>query len=61
VSVLLDAGAGHTWTFTEASTGEKYGRSEGLAVASLYMFTEFAFSSTGETKVDSKLYEIIRC
>jgi len=54
VSVLLDAGAGDTWVFTEPGTGEEYGRSEGLAVASLYMFKESAFSSSGEAKVDSK-------
>ena len=55
VSVLLDAGAGDTWVFTEESTGEKYGRSEGLAVASLYMFQELAFSTNGEMRVDSEL------
>lgn len=46
VSVLLDAGAGKVWKFTEPSTGAVYGRSEGLAVASLYMFTSGAFSSS---------------
>jgi len=54
VSVLLDAGAGDTWVFTEPGTEEEYGRSEGLAVASLYMFKEFAFSSSGETTVDGR-------
>lgn len=44
VSVLLDAGAGDVWTFTEPGTGLVYGRSEGLAVASLYMMTAGAFS-----------------
>ncbi|KAF7596844.1 hypothetical protein BBP40_012444 [Aspergillus hancockii] len=45
VSVLLDAGAGDIWSFTEPNTGNTYGRSEGIAVASLYMFTSGAFSS----------------
>jgi hypothetical protein len=44
VSVLLDAGAGDVWKFTEASTGLQIERSEGLAVASLYAFTDRIFS-----------------
>lgn len=39
VSVLLDAGAGDVWSFKEPATDKTYGRSEGIAVASLYMFT----------------------
>ncbi|SPO23201.1 related to protein urg3 [Ustilago trichophora] len=39
VSVLLDAGAGPSWKYEEKKTGLSYGRSEGLAVASLDMFT----------------------
>ncbi|UKZ55957.1 hypothetical protein TrVGV298_009781 [Trichoderma virens] len=45
VSVLLDAGAGDTWAFREPGGDNAYGRSEGIAVASLYMFTDGAFSS----------------
>ncbi|KAH8900861.1 hypothetical protein GQ53DRAFT_708734 [Thozetella sp. PMI_491] len=45
VSVLLDAGAGHEWRFTEPGTDQQYARSEGIAVASLYMFKTGAFSS----------------
>ncbi|RDW71029.1 DUF1688-domain-containing protein [Coleophoma cylindrospora] len=45
VSVLLDAGAGDTWKFQEASTGLSIERSEGLAVASLYAFKEGLFSA----------------
>lgn len=45
VAVLLDAGAGDVWTFTEPNTDNAYGRSEGIAVASLYMFKAGAFSS----------------
>ena len=43
VSVLLDAGAGDVWKFQEPATGESYGRSEGIAVASLYMFQAGVF------------------
>jgi hypothetical protein len=45
VSVLLDAGAGDVWRFTEKSTGNVIERSEGLAVASMYAFTDRLFSS----------------
>lgn len=38
VSVLLDAGAGTTWSFKSADSGKIYRRSEGLAIASLEMF-----------------------
>ncbi|KAI5244673.1 DUF1688-domain-containing protein [Aureobasidium subglaciale] len=56
VSVLLDAGAGDTWKFEEPGSGDIYTRSEGIAVASLYMFTEGAFSTTEGVKhmVDAK-------
>ncbi|SJX61787.1 uncharacterized protein SRS1_12771 [Sporisorium reilianum f. sp. reilianum] len=43
VSVLLDAGAGTKWTYEEKKTGLSYGRSEGLAVASLDMFLNGRF------------------
>lgn len=42
-SVLLDAGAGPDWTFREG--GVAYGRSEGLAVASLRLFEAGLLSS----------------
>ncbi|KAK0383419.1 hypothetical protein NLU13_9331 [Sarocladium strictum] len=48
VSVLLDAGAGDVWSFTEPGSEQTYSRSEGLAVASLYMFKAGAFSSDAE-------------
>ena len=35
VSVLLDAGAGPDWTYNDHATGLVYGRSEGLALASI--------------------------
>lgn len=43
VSVLLDAGAGPDWAYTDGQL--KIGRSEGLAVASFNMFFQGAFSS----------------
>jgi hypothetical protein len=45
VSVLLDAGAGGDWTYTETSSGQTFTRSEGLAVASFHAFTAGMFSS----------------
>lgn len=45
VSVLLDAGAGSEWRYHDAVTGRAIGRSEGLALASLDMFSAGLFSS----------------
>jgi hypothetical protein len=44
-SVLLDAGAGDRWQYFESDTGQVWGRSEGLAVASFHLFCQGAFSS----------------
>src|SRR5262249_44165632 len=44
VSVLLDAGAGPSWTYHDQATGTRVGRSEGLALASLAMFAAGGFS-----------------
>ncbi|MBF2079895.1 MAG: URC4/urg3 family protein [Synechococcales cyanobacterium T60_A2020_003] len=44
-SVLLDAGAGAQWQFCEPGTQQMWQRSEGLAIASLYLFQAGAFSS----------------
>ena len=44
ISVLLDAGAGNVWSYTEVSSGQKFSRSEGLGVASVHMFTDGLFS-----------------
>ena len=44
-SVLLDAGAGPDWSWRDAATGTRVGRSEGLALASLEAFARGAFSS----------------
>lgn len=45
VSVLLDAGAGPGWKYTESSTSQSFKRSEGLGVASFHAFTSGLFSS----------------
>ena len=45
VSVLLDAGAGPDWHYTDPRTGQKLSRSEGLGVASFNAFTKGLFSS----------------
>lgn len=57
VSVLLDAGAGNVWSYTEASSGQRFTRSEGLGVASVHMFTEGLFSGDPDQpyRVDGQL------
>lgn len=45
VSVLLDAGAGPDWRYAEATSGQQFGRSEGLGVASFRAFASGLFSS----------------
>jgi len=45
VSVLLDAGAGPDWRFTDSKTGLVSSRSEGLGMASLRMFEAGLFSA----------------
>jgi hypothetical protein len=45
VSVLLDAGAGPAWRYHEAESGQAFGRSEGLGVASFRAFLAGRFSS----------------
>ncbi|MBC7712281.1 MAG: URC4/urg3 family protein [Rhizobacter sp.] len=49
-SVLLDAGAGNVWAYNEKSSGKMFNRSEGLGVASFYMFMEGNFSEDGSLK-----------
>jgi hypothetical protein len=44
-SVLLDAGAGSSWSYTEAGSGLRVGRSEGLALASFHCWQSGLFSS----------------
>lgn len=45
ISVFLDAGAGNQWRYVDKSTNKVYSRSEGLALASLAMYQEGAFSA----------------
>jgi hypothetical protein len=45
ISVLLDAGAGPGWRYLEAESGQRFARSEGLAVASFRAFLAGRFSS----------------
>ncbi len=56
VSVLLDAGAGPAWSYVEAETGQRFTRSEGLAVASFRAFMAGRFSSDpgDPTRVDAR-------
>jgi hypothetical protein len=49
VSVLVDAGAGARWRYRDMVTGKYFGRSEGLALASLDMFARGSFSSEAKT------------
>jgi Protein of unknown function (DUF1688) len=48
VSVLLDAGAGDQWRYREPATGRQFARSEGLAIASIDMFSAGLFSSNAD-------------
>ena len=45
VSVLLDAGAGADWSYLEPGSGQRFTRSEGLAIASFHAFMAGLFSS----------------
>lgn len=53
VSVLVDAGAGPGWSYTEPGTSARLGRSEGLAVASLHLFQDGVFS--GDAKAPLRI------
>ncbi|KAI0267317.1 DUF1688-domain-containing protein [Gloeopeniophorella convolvens] len=56
VSVLLDAGAGNSWAYRDAASGETFSRSEGLGVASFNMFAEGFFSGDSQQphRVDAR-------
>jgi hypothetical protein len=45
ISVLLDAGAGSAWHYKEPGTEVEYSRSEGLALASLWLYQQGHFSA----------------
>jgi Protein of unknown function (DUF1688) len=51
-SILLDAGAGMKWNYTD-SQGKIYSKSEGLAVASFDMFADGLFSSNPKIALQS--------
>lgn len=51
VSVLLDAGAGAAWHYTETSTSQTFSRSEGLAIASFWMVCQGIFSSSPDNPI----------
>jgi hypothetical protein len=53
-SVLLDAGAGAEWKFNEASSGKSFNRSEGLGVASFYLFMGGNLSLDGSLKATAE-------
>ena len=53
-SVLLDAGAGAEWKYLEASSGKTITRSEGLGVASFYLFMDGALSDKGKLEATAK-------
>jgi len=61
VSVLLDAGAGAAWHYTEASTSQTFGRSEGLAIASFWMVCQGIFSSSPDNplQVDAQALQTL--
>ncbi len=48
ISVLLDAGAGPSWLYREAGSGQPFTRSEGLGVASFRAFMAGRFSANGD-------------
>ncbi len=56
-SVLLDAGAGPTWSFKEGD--KEFNRSEGLGVASFHMFLNGDFSNQKCLSADGKRLESI--
>ncbi|GKZ38784.1 hypothetical protein AbraIFM66950_011248 [Aspergillus brasiliensis] len=60
VSVLLDAGAGDTWRYVEEDTGAVFNRSEGIAVASLYMFLNGDFANKESERKDVVHGEALR-
>lgn len=53
-SVLLDAGAGAEWKYKEISSGKTITRSEGLGVASFYLFMDGSLSDNGKLQATAK-------
>ncbi len=59
-SVLLDAGAGPAWRYTDRSTGLVSSRSEGLGMASLRMFAAGAFSLSADDPLRADAEKLAR-
>src|SRR5690606_5606231 len=59
ISVLLDAGAGSKWSYSDKASGQDYYRSEGLAVASFNLYTSGFFSTDKDNpyRVDKSALE----
>lgn len=53
-SVLLDAGAGDSWQLFESKTGQNFNRSEGLGIASFYLFLDKKLSSNKTLTTDAE-------
>lgn len=53
-SVLLDAGAGAEWKYDEKNSGKQFNRSEGLGVASFYLFMDGSLSDNGKLEATAK-------
>jgi hypothetical protein len=51
ISVLLDAGAGAAWRYRDVPSGRDIGRSEGLALASLALFSDGLFSAKPDDRL----------
>jgi len=60
VSVLLDAGAGPQWRYRDPVSGNGFGRSEGLALASLAMFSRGGFSSNPDEPLQADAAGLMR-
>ena len=56
VSVLLDAGAGPSWSYLERESGQRFARSEGLGVATFraFMMGRFSSDSGDPYRVDAR-------
>jgi hypothetical protein len=53
LSVLLDAGSGPGWRYTDAQSGRTFTRSEGLAIASQHMFEEGALRDLASLRTEA--------
>ena len=54
LSVLLDAGAGAQWSYVEPDSGDRFQRSEGLAVASFHSFCQGTFAKFSQPDLGSR-------